>query len=224
MPQLQPEAPARHHAPRPPAARPPAPPPPPVARPSLRRRSRPSRAAGPSAPLLLKVGLASDLETLTFPCCEERAGRRGRRASRVPVASSLKVEPAAAAAQQGYYRLQVAALRDERQAQDLADRLERVTGQPGEAHFDAGIDLYRVRIGRYPTREEAEADLRRLGAIGVTGAFVVNEGAAVSAPALRITQGGARRSTPAAGSRSPRSAAPACGCRASATAAACSST
>jgi len=108
---------------------------------------------------------------------------------RALLALSLKVEPAAATAQKGYYRLQVAALRDERQAQDLARQLERISGQPGEAFFDAGIDLYRVRIGHYPTREAAEADMRRLGANGVTGAFVVNEGAAVSAPALRLTQG-----------------------------------
>jgi len=139
-------------------------------------------------PMLVKVGLASDLESVTFPCCEEPLDV-AIESQPLPVAASLKVEPAAATAQQGYYRLQVAALRDEKQAQDLAKRLERESGQPGEAYFDAGIDLYRVRIGRYPSRDAAEADMRRLGAIGVTGAFVVNEGAAVSAPALRITLG-----------------------------------
>ena len=142
----------------------------------------------PKEPLLVKVGLASDLDSVAFPCCEE-ALEVAVEGQAVTVASTLKVEPAAAAAQQGYYRLQVAALRDERQAQNLAHRLERDSGQPGEAYFDAGIDLYRVRVGRYPTREAAEADLRRLSAIGVTGAFVVNEGAGVTAPALRLEQG-----------------------------------
>ncbi len=136
----------------------------------------------------VKVGLASDLESVSFPCCEETLDVAVE-TTPLQVTSTLKVEPAAAAAQGGYYRLQVAALRDERQAQDLAKRLERDSGQPGEAYFDAGLDLYRVRIGRYPTRADAEADMRRLGAIGVTGAFVVNEGAAVTAPALRLTQG-----------------------------------
>jgi stage II sporulation protein D len=136
----------------------------------------------------VKVGLASDLESVSFPCCEETLDVAVE-TTPLQVTSTLKVEPAAAAAQAGYYRLQVAALRDERQAQDLAKRLERDSGQPGEAYFDAGLDLYRVRIGRYPARADAEADMRRLGAIGVTGAFVVNEGAAVTAPALRLTQG-----------------------------------
>ncbi len=150
--------------------------------------AQPETPSRPGEPLPVKVGLASDLDSVTFPCCEE-ALDVAVDTQAVPATTALKIEPAAAAAQQGYYRLQVAALRDERQAQDLVKELERASGQPGEAFFDAGIDLYRVRIGRYPTREAAEADARRLGAVGVTGAFVVNEGAAVSAPAFRITQG-----------------------------------
>ncbi len=162
---------------------PPAPEPEPV-------QPAPVEPVPPSAPVQLKVGLASDLESVTFPCCEEGLSVTVGDAP-VTVSSPLKVEPAAASAQQGYYRLQVAALRDERQAQELAARLARETGQPGEAHFDAGIDLYRVRVGRYATRVDAEQDMRRLGSLGVAGAFVVNEGAAVTAPALRLTQGAA---------------------------------
>jgi peptidoglycan hydrolase-like amidase len=181
----------------PPASRtqpPPAPPAEPAAQPEL---AVPKEPVAPEPepetllkqePVLVKVGLASDLDSVTFPCCEEplEVSVEGQF---LPVGSTLKVEPAAAAAQKGYYRLQVAALRDERQAQNLARRLERDSGQPGEAYFDAGIDLYRVRVGRYATREAAEADMRRLAAIGVTGAFVVSEGAGVTEPALRMTQG-----------------------------------
>ena len=138
-------------------------------------RIEPVGEAVPVAPILLKVGVASDLPAVSLPCCE--AGLRLSVGGKVVAAvSSIRVEPAAAGAQAGIYRLQVAALRDERQAQDLARRLERDTGQPGDAHFDAGIDLYRVRIGRYTTREAADSDLRRLSTIGVTGAFVVYEG------------------------------------------------
>jgi stage II sporulation protein D len=196
-PTTAPQAPAARRTPTPLQARPtpPAPRPQPPAQPPVTPREPvPARPESqPPAPatgeaLLVKVGLASDLETVTFPCCEETLDVAVE-GQALPVTAALKVEPAAATAQGGYYRLQVAALRDERQAQDLVQELERVSGQPGEAFFDAGIDLYRVRIGRYPTREAAEADSRRLGAVGVTGAFVVNEGAAVTTPAIRITQG-----------------------------------
>ncbi len=196
--------PAPRTAPRkPPAAAPKTPPPaqpppvqqaPPPAQPApqpapvVPQEPVPQEPVEPQAPLLVKVGLASDLDSLTFPCCEEplEVEMEGQP---MTVNGPLKVEPAAASSEKGYYRLQVAALRDERQAQDLANRLARDSGQPGEAFFDAGIDLYRVRLGRYPTREAAEADMRRLAGIGVTGAFIVNEGAAVSDPALRLTLG-----------------------------------
>ncbi|HXO21393.1 MAG TPA: SpoIID/LytB domain-containing protein [Thermoanaerobaculia bacterium] len=146
-------------------------------------------AAGPSAPLLVKVGLASDLAAVTLPCCEgEVTVSSGDQV--VAVLSPLRVEPAAGSAQHGFYRLQVSALRDEGQARDLAARLARQTGEPADAHFDAGIDLYRIRLGHYGSREEAEADQKRIGALGVTGAWVVSEGAQVSDPALRLTQRG----------------------------------
>ncbi|HYG65502.1 MAG TPA: SpoIID/LytB domain-containing protein, partial [Thermoanaerobaculia bacterium] len=138
---------------------------------------------------------ASDLEAITLPCCEEplTAAVEGQA---LAVTGPLRIEPAAAAAQAGYYRVQAAALRDERQAQELARRVARETGQPAEASFDAGIDLYRVRVGQYATREAAEQDLRRLTLLGVTGAFVVSSGASVSDPALRVIQGGVPRTYP----------------------------
>ncbi len=144
---------------------------------------------GPEAPLQVRVGLASDLESVFLPCCEEPL-LAAVESQEIAVTSGLRIEPAAAGSRKGFYRLQVAALRDERQAGDLAQRLGTETGQPAEASFDAGIDLYRVRVGHYATREEAEADLRRLGSIGVIGGFVVNDGGGVSDPAIRIVQGG----------------------------------
>jgi len=179
-------------APRP---APPAPRPmPPAEEPPQKPAPRPEPAPvepvplGPSAPRLLKVGLGTDLTSIDFPCCEEAlivtAGERP-----LETVASFKVEPAAAGAEQGYYSIQAAALRDETQADELARRLARETGQPGESHFDAGIDLYRVRVGHYATREAAEADRRRLGSIGVTDAFVISEGGSVTSPAVRVSQG-----------------------------------
>ncbi|MEA2559830.1 MAG: hypothetical protein QOH06_1334 [Acidobacteriota bacterium] len=155
----------------------------------------PEPPLGPEAPLAIRVGLASDLEAVTLPCCEERLAAAVENQA-VPVASTLRVEPAPGGARQGFFRLQVAALRDERQSQDLARRLAEETGQPAEATFDAGIDLYRVRVGHYATREEAERDLRRLGSIGVIGGFVVNDGGGVSEPAIRLIQGGTSATYP----------------------------
>jgi stage II sporulation protein D len=169
--------------PAPPIEEPPPPAPEPAPAPA-----EPAVPLGPAAPLLLRVGLATDLETVTFPCCEEAltvaVGEQP-----LETVASFKVEPAAAGAERGYYSIQAAALRDERQAADLARRLARETGQPGAAHFDADMDLYRVRVGRYATREAAEVDRRRLGALGVTDSFVISEGGSVTAPALRVSQG-----------------------------------
>lgn len=180
---VQPKGPATPPAPTQPAPAPPVEPEPepePV---------QPPEPAAPVAPILLRVGLATDLDAVSIPCCEEPlTASVGDQP--LAVTSALRIEAAAASAQAGFYRLQVAALRDERQAQELARRLQDATGQPGEAFFDAGIDLYRVRLGRYPTREDAEKDMRRLGSLGVVGAFVVSEGAAVSDPAIRVIQGG----------------------------------
>lgn len=190
-------APVPAPAPEPPAPAPPAPEPPPAPPDAL--------VTGPVVPIVLKVGIASDLASLTLPCCEGEVVAHAGLASGSPAAESerrwqlaspLTVEPAAGLAEGGSYRIQVAALRDERQAQELVRRLEHLTGQSGSSHFDAGVDLYRVRIGRYPTREAADAALRRLTTAGLGGAFVVGEGGRVADPALRLTQSGTAVTVP----------------------------
>jgi len=139
-------------------------------------------------PVRIRVGLASDLAAVTLPCCSSEATVSSNDQV-VAMVSPVRIEPAAGASQAGFFRLQVAALRDEHQAQDLARRLTDQTSQPADAHFDAGTDLYRIRLGRFALRDEAEAEVKRLGTLGITGAWVVSEGAKVSAPALRLTQG-----------------------------------
>ncbi len=179
-----------------PAPAPTAPQPQPTPAPEPPARPAPTEPVpGPQAPLLIKVGLATDLESVSLPCCEEPLSAAVETQA-VPVSTTLKVSAAAAGSNQGYYRLQAAALRDERQAQELARRLQQETGQAAEAVFDAGIDLYRIKVGRYANREDAERDLRRLGSIGVIGGFVVNDGGGVSNPALRLTQGTSSQTYP----------------------------
>lgn len=145
----------------------------------------------PSSNPLIKIGLASDMPSIILPCCESDIRVQiGNDPRPVAIASPIRVEPAAGAAELGVYRIQVAALRDEGQASGLAKSLSDRLGQPADSHFDAGGDLYRVRVGSYATKELADADLRRLSSLGVTDAWVVSEGARVSEPALRITQNG----------------------------------
>ncbi len=169
---------------------------PPPAAPGSLAPPGPPLAAGPAAPVLIRVGLASDLPALTLPCCGGGEVTVATADRTVAALSPLRIEPAAGGSQGGFYRLQVSALRDEHQAQNLAEQLAQETGQPADAHFDAGMDLYRIRLGHYATRQEAEADSKHVAALGVTGAWVVSEGAQVSEPALRVTQGSRAETLP----------------------------
>lgn len=160
------------------------------------------RAAPPSRPALpppvaapvppfsgrVRIGLATDLESVTLPCCdgEVTAVVGGERLS---VAAPLRVRPAVASVGTTVFRLQIAALRDEGQAKELARRLARATGEGADARFDAQAGLYRVRLGSYPSRERAEASGRGLARHGVDSFWIVSEGTPLAEPALEITQG-----------------------------------
>ncbi len=140
-------------------------------------------------PETVRVGLLSDLETVTLPCCDgdvtaEAAGQT------LEVESPVTVRPGARAETPPVWRLQAAALRDAAPATDLARRLAALTRQPADARFDAGSGLYRVRLGRWPAREEAVAAARRYKMLGVDSAWVVSEGGGIVHPALEITQRG----------------------------------
>ena len=142
-----------------------------------------------AVPSRLRVGLATDLEELVLPCCDGEliAEANGRVVAQV---SSLKVEPGVEIKTPAVYRLQAAALKDESQAQGLAKQLGSRFGLPADVVFDAGIDLYRVRVGRFPTRDEAVAGQRRLIGAGLSGAWIVSEQADLGEAELRMTLGG----------------------------------
>jgi len=138
-------------------------------------------------PDLVRVGLATDLESLTLPCCGTDL-RAQAGTTQVALVETFTIAPAARG-RRGVYRLQVAALKDEGQARDLAIELNQRHGQPTAVVFDAGTDFYRVRFGRYKTRQEAEDASRALAGAGVLGAFVVSEPSPSLAEGLRVTQG-----------------------------------
>ena len=141
----------------------------------------------PEGPVRVRVGLASDLPRAALPCCDPgwvlEAGGES-----LPLTAPLSVEPDAAVADVAVYRLQVAALRDEAQAADLARRLTARHGLPAEAHFDAGVGLFRVRLGRFARRDDAEAARRRVEGAGLAGTWVVTEGGTLSRPALVVVR------------------------------------
>ncbi len=142
-----------------------------------------------TAPERIRVGLATDLAQVTLPCCgSEVSAELG--STRVAVVSPLRVEPLSVAAGHEVFRVQVAALKDEGQAKGLALRLGRAINEAADAVFDAATGFYRVRVGRYPTRELAETALRRLQTVGVDAAWVVSEGSGIGKGGLKVTQGG----------------------------------
>lgn len=161
--------------------------------PSLAAAGTEGRSAAAVAPTLeippmLRVGLATDLSEVSLPCCSGGlVAEIDRR--RVVISSPVKVEPAAEIVERGFFRVQAAALKDEQQAERLAGQLEEMFAEPADVVFDAGSDLYRVRVGRYRTRQEADASRERLTFRGVGGAWVVSEKGVLGKASLKVSQG-----------------------------------
>lgn len=145
----------------------------------------------PPGPLILRVGLATDLDYVDLPCCNGQIQATwGNEQGVLLLDRATRVTPETGIGRKAYYRLQVAALKDEVQARGIADYLRRETQLPADSIFDADTDLYRVRVGRFNRRAEAEETRGRLARLGVNQGWVVSEGGALENAALRVTQGG----------------------------------
>lgn len=145
----------------------------------------PGASFRPRVPKLLRVGFASDLDRATLPCCQghltvESEGRA------LGVSSSIEIEPSADIRSAAFYRLQVAALKDEVQGQRLAGWLAERLDQQADSVFDASTDLYRVRVGRYDDRARAEQDARMLRSDGLEP-WIVTEKAVLEGTGFRVT-------------------------------------
>ncbi len=201
-PRLEPPPSVVVEAPRPSPPPPVVAPPPPVRiePPPAVRVEPPPPAPPPAAPAappprLVRIGLATDLASVTLPCCDGAVSARvGEEV--LELVSPLTIEPAAEAVTASQFRLQVAALKDEQQARNLAARLADRLAQPADARFDAAVDLYRVRVGRWATREEAERWRGTLEARGLGEGWVVSEGGGITSPALLVRQGARRFRVP----------------------------
>lgn len=159
----------------------------------------PPRAVVPTprleVPDRIRVGLATDLEEVVLPCCGGDLVAEAGDAS-VAVARTLTVRPAGTMKRSGSYRVQAAALKDETQAVGLAARLASLFAVPADAVFDAELDLYRVRVGRFRDRVAAERLQRELDGQGVRGSFVVSEVTGPLPPGLLVLQGDRRWEVP----------------------------
>jgi stage II sporulation protein D len=145
-----------------------------------------AQAPEPPADLMLRVGLETDLARFNLPCCDTR-WRVELASGPLTLGATAFVEPAAGTSGQAVYRLQVAALKDERQAQDFARSVQTKSGLPSDVVFDAGSDLYRVRAGRFPTREAGDAARPRLQPLGLSQSWMVGEGGALEHAAMVVT-------------------------------------
>ncbi len=159
-----------------------------VPRPRLPAPRPQAEAPLPTGPLLVRVGLASDLAAVDLPCCDPQLTLLAA-GETLPLAEAMRVAPAATLLDRAVLRLQVAALKDEQQAHGLAARLEESTGHEANAVFDAGTDLYRVRVGRFTSREQAEVGRRRLEVLGLRDAWIATEGGALEDPGFEIFRG-----------------------------------
>ncbi len=137
----------------------------------------------------VRIGLASDLESVTLPCCEgELSVDVG--GTHLDIASPLRIRPAATSVGGAFFRVQIAALKDEDQAKELARRLGALSALPADARFDAQAGIYRVRIGRFAERAAAEEAGRRLVRFGVDSSWIVSEGASLGEAALELSHRG----------------------------------
>lgn len=190
----RPAAPPQPQRPAPPRPTAPLPtPPPPVQRPIL---VPPPAEPVVTGPLQVRVGLATDLASLELPCCAPDVSLEVGDAP-WPLDGAVRITPGGEVVERTVYRLQVAALKNEQQAEGIAGYLAEKTGEPSDVSFDAGTDLYRVRVGRFETRQEAERQKGRLETLGLTQSWITSQGGTLADPHLEVRQG--QRSTAVAG-------------------------
>jgi len=139
----------------------------------------------PRVARLLRVGIATDLETVALPCCQGHLTLASE-GKALGVGSVIEIQPSADIRSAAFYRIQVAALKDEQQGRRLAGWLAERLGQRADSVFDASTDLYRVRVGRYEDRARAEQDVRELRLQGLDP-WIVTEKAVLEGTGFRVT-------------------------------------
>ncbi|MEM1248925.1 MAG: SpoIID/LytB domain-containing protein [Acidobacteriota bacterium] len=132
-----------------------------------------ARRLPPMLPDAVRVGVATDLAEVVLPRSLGPARLQTRR-HLLEIESGATIRPGGKLIGLSH-RVQVAALKDERQAQSLAESLEGRFSVDADAVFDAETDLYKVRLGRFDDRASADSLLAQLRGLGYTESWVTRE-------------------------------------------------
>jgi stage II sporulation protein D len=134
------------------------------------------------------VGLLTDQESIELPCCgaDIIAVAGGRTLVAV---ETIVVWSAVESSGGRRFRLQIAALRDEEQALQLARTIETTMKEPTNVVFDAGTGLYRIRAGNYDDREAAETARLRFNQNNFHDVWVASEQESLENPGLKVQRG-----------------------------------
>lgn len=132
-------------------------------------KSDSAAAAKPAAPAESKPATKPDARTEPRPAAADEP----RTARADDAAKPAESANGAAAVKTGRFAVQAAAPANEKSARDLADRLKKsgFTAYTEKVDTKAGA-RYRVRVGPYPTRDDAERAQARLKLQGISGNLV----------------------------------------------------
>jgi stage II sporulation protein D len=144
---------------------------------------------------VFRVGLKSDLTEVVLGTAGTMwIVASGDRAELVQGPLTVAVSAASAASTGPAFQIQAGAFSQEEPARRLADRLAAASETSAQVAFSADRGLYRVLLGGFASRAEADAALERLKATGQDG-FVVPGGpraaSPAAGPALLTVTGGA---------------------------------
>lgn len=125
-------------------------------------------------PPTIRIGFSVDAARVSIGGAD--AGMRVFVGQTSSTAQRLTFELANAAAGASVrFRVQVASLSDEAQAQQAARKAAALTGLAVEPAWSEATRTYQVRAGSFPAREDAAALSRQLAAGGFPGAFVTTD-------------------------------------------------
>ncbi len=142
----------------------------------------------PRIPETVRVGLSTDQDSIVLPCCQgDLVAMVGSR--ELVSVRPIVVTPGVERTGSSVFMLQIAALRDPQQADELATRVAGRLGVPTGVVFDARTGLYRVRAGRYSSREDAEGARRLFGQHNFHDLWVTSEQEPFEEGALKVQQG-----------------------------------